>query len=80
MSLLAHSPVDALRNLPLPLTVRVLVVSAALCRSRRSCRRGRKGGGIGTGFYQRDLVPYQEVQQTSSLVEWRPPKRKQQSD
>ncbi|MBC9729802.1 heat shock protein transcriptional repressor HspR [Streptomyces sp. TRM68367] len=30
--------------------------------------------------YRRDLVPYQEVQQTSALVVWRPPKRRQQSD
>ena len=29
--------------------------------------------------YRRDLVPYQEVQQTSALVVWRP-KRQQQSD
>ncbi|GGZ81280.1 heat shock protein transcriptional repressor HspR [Streptomyces echinoruber] len=27
--------------------------------------------------YRRDLVPYQQVQQTSALVVWRPPKRQQ---
>ena len=30
--------------------------------------------------YRRDLVPYQEVQQTSALVVWRPGRRGQSSD
>jgi MerR family transcriptional regulator/heat shock protein HspR len=30
--------------------------------------------------YRRDLVPYQEVQQTSALVVWRPKRQQQSSD